>query len=95
MKQALLLNVTGQNALQSLKRRWAVETGRIELLYTLSEGVTRTLVLHGIDASTIGHDIVEGVSPTPVPDGDWEIKANEITSIINDNLQVSSLYHPF
>lgn len=38
-----------------LKRRWAIETGLIERLYTLDRGITRLLVEQGIDAALIPH----------------------------------------
>ncbi|MCD8140567.1 MAG: Fic family protein [Planctomycetaceae bacterium] len=38
-----------------LSRRWAIETGIIENIYTLDRGVTMMLVEHGFDASLIGH----------------------------------------
>ncbi len=39
--------------LDRLARRWAIETGIIEGLYTLDRGVTETLVLRGISAELI------------------------------------------
>ena len=40
---------------QRLRREWSIETGIIEDVYTLSRGVTRTLIEKGIDAALIGH----------------------------------------
>jgi len=42
--------------LDELKRWWAIETGIIENLYTLSEGATKTLVEEGFKASLISRD---------------------------------------
>jgi Fic family protein len=42
--------------LSELKRSWAIETGIIENLYTLSEGATKTLVEEGFKASLISRD---------------------------------------
>lgn len=42
--------------LQRLRREWAIETGIIERLYTLSEGATKTLIEKGLDAALIGSD---------------------------------------
>ncbi len=42
--------------LDELKRSWAIETGIIENLYTLSEGATKTLVEEGFKASLIRRD---------------------------------------
>jgi len=41
---------------EQLRRKWAIETGIIERLYTLSESATRTLIERGLDAAFIGHD---------------------------------------
>jgi hypothetical protein len=40
---------------QRLRREWAIETGIIEDVYTLDRGVTRTLILKGINAAFIPH----------------------------------------
>lgn len=39
-----------------IRREWAIETGIIEDVYTLSRGVTQTLIEKGIDAAFIPHD---------------------------------------
>ena len=41
--------------LERLERRWAIETGIIEGLYTLDRGVTQTLVKNGLIADLIEH----------------------------------------
>lgn len=46
--------------LAKLQRQWAIETGVIEGLYSLSEGATLTLIEKGLDASLIGHEDTEG-----------------------------------
>jgi hypothetical protein len=38
-----------------LRRLWSIETGIIEGLYSLSEGVTKTLIEKGLDAALIKH----------------------------------------
>ena len=38
-----------------LVRRWAIETGIIEKLYTLDRGTTELLVAHGLDSALIEH----------------------------------------
>jgi len=45
---------------EQLLRRWAVETGLIERLYTLDRGVTELLVERGLEASLIPHGAVDG-----------------------------------
>ena len=42
--------------LLKLRRQWAIETGGLERLYTLSDGVTKTLIEKGFDAAIIGHE---------------------------------------
>lgn len=42
--------------LTEIKREWAIETGKIEGLYTLSKGITKTLIQHGISARLIPQD---------------------------------------
>lgn len=46
--------------LDRLQRQWAIETGAIEGLYTLSEGATLTLIDKGLDAALISHDDTDG-----------------------------------
>lgn len=40
---------------EQLARRWAIETGILERLYTLDRGVTNLLIEQGFDAALIGH----------------------------------------
>jgi Fic family protein len=42
-----------------LQRKWAIETGVIERVYSLDRGVTETLIKRGIDASWISHDATD------------------------------------
>jgi Fic family protein len=39
-----------------LRREWAIETGQIERLYSISEGATKTLIEQGFDASLLSHE---------------------------------------
>lgn len=39
-----------------LRRRWAIETGVLERLYSISDGATNTLIEKGLDAALISHD---------------------------------------
>lgn len=41
---------------ETIHREWAVETGRVENLYMLSEGATLSLIANGITANTITSD---------------------------------------
>lgn len=58
---------------ERLHREWAIETGIIERIYSIDEGVTKLLIEHGIDASFISHDDSNGKSP------------EQITGIIKDH----------
>ncbi len=42
--------------LQRLGRRWAIETGVIENVYSLDRGTTQLLIEHGIEATLIPHE---------------------------------------
>lgn len=42
--------------LERLRRQWAIETGVLERLYSLSEGATKTLIEQGLDAALISHE---------------------------------------
>ena len=44
---------------ERLAREWAIETGILERLYTLDQGVTRLLIERGIDESLISHDATD------------------------------------
>ena len=69
-----------QTFLMQLRRQWAIETGILERLYTLSEGATKTLIEKGLDATFISHD------DTDKPPG-------EVLSIIRDQHQaIEGLY---
>ncbi len=45
-----------ERILTEIKREWAIETGKIEGLYTLSKGITKTLIQYGISAKLIPQD---------------------------------------
>lgn len=46
---------TLEKIVNEIKREWAIETGKIEGLYTLTKGMTETLIKHGISAKLIAH----------------------------------------
>lgn len=54
-KQSLQHSSAVREFYEQLQRKWAVETGLIEGLYTLDRGVTQILVEQGIQASLIPH----------------------------------------
>ena len=45
-----------EDIVEIIQRQWAVETGRVENLYILSEGATQTLIAHGISMNAITSD---------------------------------------
>jgi Fic family protein len=46
---------TLEKMMSEISREWAIETGKIEGLYTLTKGMTETLIKHGISAKLISH----------------------------------------
>ncbi|MGA1285431.1 MAG: Fic family protein [Prochlorothrix sp.] len=66
-----------QEFIRRLQREWAIETGIIERLYTWDRGVTQVLIEQGVDASLIAHQ-----------SGLQRDKAQQITNLINDQLQI-------
>ena len=64
-----------------LRRQWAVETGVLERLYSVSEHGTKTLIEKGLDASLISHEDTPGKEP-------WEVLA----MIEDQHLAIESLY---
>lgn len=46
---------TLEKIMREIKREWAIETGKIEGLYTLTKGMSETLIKHGINAKLISH----------------------------------------
>ena len=87
--------LTGLDSLQEfnrkLKRKWAIETGIIEQIYTLDRGVTQILIERGIDASLIPH----GSSNRP-PEmvttiiRDHELAVETLFSLIREDRQLST-----
>src|SRR5690606_39251047 len=57
---------------ERMARRWAIETGIIERLYDVSEGITLQLVQHGFHASLVPH-------------GESTIPADELVAILRDH----------
>ncbi len=49
--------------LVKMRRQWAIETGILERLYTINEGVTTTLIEKGFDAISLSHESAD----LPVP----------------------------
>ena len=57
--------------LGKLHREWAIETGVIEGIYSISEGGTKTLIEKGLDASFLSHE-------------DTDLPAQEVIAKIKD-----------
>ncbi|MFG0273989.1 MAG: Fic family protein [Phycisphaerales bacterium] len=69
-----------ENFVTQLRREWAIETGVIERLYSLSEGATKTLIAQGLDAALLGHD-------------DTDQPAEKVVAMIRDQyLAIEGLY---
>ncbi len=66
--------------LVKLRRQWAIETGVLERLYSLTEGATKTLVEQGLDAALLSH-------------GDTDRPPREVIALIRDqNAVIEGLY---
>lgn len=57
---------------QRLVRRWAIETGIVEKLYTIDRGTTEMLVTHGLNSALIEH-------------GTTNLPAEELVAILKDH----------
>ena len=64
-----------------LRRQWAIETGILERLYSVSEHATKTLIEKGLDASLIPHTEIAGREPRQV-----------FAMIEDQHLAIESLY---
>ncbi len=62
---------------QRLVRRWSIETGIIERLYTLDRGTTELLVQRGLDTALVEH-------------GASDIPASDLITILNDHEQAAA-----
>ncbi|MCA8975532.1 MAG: Fic family protein [Planctomycetes bacterium] len=62
--------------LAGLVRSWSIETGILERIYTLDEGVTRTLVEMGFDAAHVSH-------------GSSDLPAGQLMQILRDHQAVA------
>lgn len=52
--------------LTHLRRRWAIETGQIEHLYSITDAGTKTLIEKGLDAAFLSHEDTANESPVEV-----------------------------
>ncbi len=76
-----------------LIRSWSIETGLIEGIYALDEGVTKTLVEHGIEAALIPH----GASDMPAAKlvdvlGDHMDAAEGLFAFVKGDRKLSNTY---
>jgi Fic family protein len=62
---------------ERLVRRWAIETGIVEKLYTIDRGTTELLVAHGLDSALIEH-------------GTTSLPAEELVTILKDHRDAAS-----
>jgi Fic family protein len=78
---------------EELSRRWAIETGIIENLYTMDRGVTEILITQGIQASLIPH----GSTNKPVSHvvnliHDQKAALETVFDYVNHNRELSTSY---
>lgn len=77
---ALRKTTAYRDFLVKLRREWAIETGVLERLYSLSEGATKTLIEQGFDAALLSH-------------GDTDKAPAEVMALIRDqHAVVEGLY---
>lgn len=66
--------------LEQMRRRWAIETGVLERLYSISNAATKTLIEKGFDAALLSHD-------------DTDRAPREVLALIKDqHTAIESLY---
>ncbi len=63
-----------------LVRSWAIETGIIERLYDLDEGVTETLIEHGFRADLLNR-------------GDRDVASADLLTMLNDHVAAADMVH--
>jgi Fic family protein len=79
--------------LVKLRRQWAIETGVLERLYTLSEGATRTLEEQGLDAALISHsDTDRPVAEVIALIRDQHAVIDGLYQFVNGTRQLSKAY---
>lgn len=77
---------------QHLKREWAIETGLIERLYTLDRGITKLLIIHGMQAAVIPHGRIPNQESTFAMIEDHETAVNGVFRFVKDERQLSTSY---
>jgi Fic family protein len=60
---------------KKMRRRWAIDTGMIEGLYSISRGTTELLIERGLHVDLIGH-------------GESDIPANQLVGFLRDHAEV-------
>lgn len=65
-----------------LRREWAIETGVLERLYTITEGATKTLIEQGLDAAFLSHS-------------DTDRKPEDVIAMIRDQEEAIILLEQF
>ncbi len=93
-QREILKNSKGlQEFIQQFNRRWAIETGILENIYSLDRGVTILLIEHGFDASLLDHN----ASDIPVDDlmkiiGDHHDSLDGLFSFVTGEREFSTNY---
>ncbi len=79
--------------LMELRRQWAIETGALERLYSISEGATKTLIEKGLDAALISHsDTDKPVEHVLDMIQDQHTTIDGLYQLISDKRQLSISY---
>jgi hypothetical protein len=82
IKEIVIETKKNATKMEMIKRLWAVETGRVENIYDLTEGAIKTLIIDGINAASITSDYQKRLEP------DQYIVAWEYATIMNDQFKV-------
>lgn len=76
-----------------LKREWAIETGLIERVYTLDQGMTEAMIEEGVDAAVRSHRSKNQVSESTVAMiGDQQDAIESLFSFVKGNRPLSTSY---
>ena len=77
---------------QRLRREWAIETGLIERLYTVEQGVTQLMVEHGIRTDVIPNGSVSNLGTTFAMIEDHKAAVDDLFRFVKDERRLSTSY---
>ena len=75
-----------------LARRWAIETGLIERLYTLDEDITQLLIERGIEAALIPHQAGQSAHMVAAMIGDHKEAVDGIFDFVKGDRRLTTSY---